>query len=162
MSPQESLALAQQLIRAWNAHDVEAIAALHSPRFEGFDVADAAPQLGREDARRAAERYLGAFPDLTLTVDDVIADHDRLVLVWAAHGTHGGTVMRIPPSFRHVQVRGVCVLTLADGAIQRAVSIWDVAGMLRGIGLLPDLVPAEDSSILVAGSDPPLRLGEEH
>ena len=56
-----------------------------------------------------------------------------------AHGTHLGTLMNIPASGRSVSVRGVSVFTLAAGQVSRATYIWDVAGLLRTIGLLPEL-----------------------
>jgi len=47
--------------------------------------------------------------------------------------------MNIPPTGRAVAVRGTSVLTVEDGKIKRAFRIWDVAGLLRSIGLLPEL-----------------------
>jgi steroid delta-isomerase-like uncharacterized protein len=139
MLTDEVVSLGQELVAAWNAHDADQIAALHSSSFYGIDVGDSVAQQGVADVRRTANQYLRAFPDLHLTVEDSIVDDNRLVLVWSIHGTHEGTLMRIPPSGRVLQVRGVCVLTLEGGKIERAVHLWDVAGMLRAIGLLPDL-----------------------
>ena len=64
---------------------------------------------------------------------------ERAVLIWTAEGTHLGALMNIPASGRMVTVRGVATFTLQNGAISRATYIWDVAGLLRGIGLLPEL-----------------------
>ncbi|WP_343424817.1 ester cyclase [Candidatus Amarolinea dominans] len=58
---------------------------------------------------------------------------------WTARGTHLGTLMNIPASGRHVTVRGVSTFTLQEGQITKADFIWDVAGLLRAIGLLPEL-----------------------
>ncbi|HLH73209.1 MAG TPA: ester cyclase [Chloroflexota bacterium] len=131
--------LGQEFIAAWNAHDIDRIAALYAPDFDGTDVGDATPQHGPDSARRSAEQYVRAFPDLRLTVDDLVLDGNRLVLLWTACGTHQETVMHIPPTHRTVQVRGACLLVVEGEQIRRAVHIWDVAAMLRGLGLLPEL-----------------------
>jgi predicted ester cyclase len=59
--------------------------------------------------------------------------------VWTARGTHRGSVMNIPPTGRAINVRGVSVLTIENAQVKNAIYIWDVAGLLRNIGLLPEL-----------------------
>ena len=130
--------LIARLMRAWNAHDLEAIAACYASDYVGEDVAQATPQRGSHAARLAAADYLRAFPDLQITGETLIQDR-RVALVWTMRGTHQGPLLRIPPSRRAIAIRGVLVLTVQDGYITRGVSVWDVAGFLRAIGLLPAL-----------------------
>ncbi len=131
--------LVEELVAGWNARDARRVGALHAPEYEGVDVASAAPHLGPRGVVLHAEAYLRAFPDLRLSQDDVIVEGERAVLVWTARGTHGGELMRIPPTGRAVEVRGVSVLETKDGRISRGLHVWDVAGFLRNIGLLPRL-----------------------
>jgi hypothetical protein len=56
-------------------------------------------------------------------------------------------LMNIPPTGKKIAARGVTVLTVEDGLVKRALYFWDVAGLLRDIGLLPELVPAYESQI---------------
>jgi predicted ester cyclase len=105
------------LIDAWNAHDVERIASIHSADFSGTDVGDAQPVLGREGVRRAVAVYLLAFPDIHFTVDELIAGRDHTVVVWSSRGTRDGAVMGIPPTRRSVGVSGVWVLAVRDDQI---------------------------------------------
>jgi steroid delta-isomerase-like uncharacterized protein len=127
------------LIEAWNAHDVDRITAIHAADYSGVDVGDARLVQGRDGLGRAVTNYLKAFPDLHLAVDELVADGEQVVLLWSARGTHRGALMGIPPTRRNVDVRGVWVLALREDQIHRSTSVWDVAGMLRGIGLLPNL-----------------------
>ena len=85
------------------------------------------------------EKYWQAFPDLEFTLTDVLVDEARLAIVWMAEGTHQGTIMNIPPTGHRVEVRGVSILDVEDGLIVRGQYIWDMAGMLRHMGLLPEL-----------------------
>jgi predicted ester cyclase len=82
--------------------------------------------------------YMG-FPDLHFELHETIAQGDKLVIVWTVRGTHKGRVMNIPPTGVKVEARGISVLTIQNGKITRSLRVWDVAGMLRHIGLLPDL-----------------------
>ena len=130
---------AEALVAAWNAHDPDQAAALYAPDFEGTDVAQPEPQRGPRDIRRITGFYFRAFPDLQVTVDDRVITGDRVVLVWTWQGTHRATFMRIPPTGRVVAVRGTTILTIRAGLIRASTRIWDLAGLLRGLGLLPDL-----------------------
>jgi hypothetical protein len=49
--------------------------------------------------------------------------------------------MNIQATGRSVAMRGMSLLTLEDGKIKCGLYIWDVAGLLRSIGLLPELYP---------------------
>jgi steroid delta-isomerase-like uncharacterized protein len=128
-----------QLLEAWNAHDVERVTAFYAPDYEGEDVGQARLQQGLEGVRQTMAGYWHAFPDLHLTQEAMISRGDQVALFWTARGTHQGKIMNIPPTGRPIQVRGASLLTLQDGKIRRGLIIWDVAGLLRAIGLLPEL-----------------------
>jgi steroid delta-isomerase-like uncharacterized protein len=83
--------------------------------------------------------YYRAFPDLEITPDDVIVSGERVALFWTARGTQRGPILNIPASGRRVETRGLNRLVLRDGLVCETLTIWDVAAMLRGLGLLPDL-----------------------
>lgn len=137
--PQSPQLLAQALIDAINLHDVERAIAFYATDYEEIDIAQAQPQIGRDTVRRKLLAYWRAFPDMTFTLDEVIVEGDRLVMVWHWCGTHRGTMMNIPPTGRTVTARGASILALENGLIQRGTRIWDLAGLLRGMGLLTEL-----------------------
>jgi steroid delta-isomerase-like uncharacterized protein len=129
----------RQVVAAWNSHDPAHVAAHYTEDCYGMDVAIARPQIGRAGVQGMFAAYYQAFPDLTITEDDMIVDGDHVALFWTAHATHLGPILNIPPSGRPVTARGVNRLVLQDGLVCETLTIWDVAGMLRGMGLLPDL-----------------------
>jgi steroid delta-isomerase-like uncharacterized protein len=134
-----SAQLIADLIAASNAHDLDQATAFFAADYEGCDVAQVEPQHGRTGIRCALARYFEALPDVRFDLDDLVVTSDRAVAVWTATGTHLGALMNIPPSGRRVSVRGVSTVRLREGQIYQATHIWDVAGLLRSIGLLPDL-----------------------
>lgn len=128
-----------ELVEAWNSHDVERVAALYSPAYKGTDVAHALPQVGPEGIIQMVQMYLRAFPDLHFMHEETIIQGNRAALVWRARGTHRGTLMKIPATGRQIDACGTLLLTVENGKVTQGASIWDVAGLLRSIGLLPDL-----------------------
>ncbi|MGA7733679.1 MAG: ester cyclase [Chloroflexia bacterium] len=131
--------LIQALVAAMNRHDIESLLALTAQDYEGVDVNQQLPQHGQGEARMAFEHYLAAFPDMCFVEHDAVIQENRAVLVWKGRGTHLGTIMHIPPTGRRVEVLGTSTFHFEDGKIKKAVHVWDVASMLREIGLLPEL-----------------------
>lgn len=138
-STTETTSLVRALVEAWNSHDLDWVTQFYSDDFEGSDVAQPMPQLGPGGIRQTLSLYFQAFPDLHFTAEKIIVQEDQAALVWMAIGTHGGKVMRIPPTGRPIRIQGVSILTFSDGKIKRASYVWDVAGLLRNLGLLPEL-----------------------
>ena len=129
----------EHMVKALNAHDVEKLVALFTADYEGIDVNQPMPQHGRGEARMVMEIYFQAFPDLRMVEHEAVIEGDRAAIMWTAQGTHLGSIMHIPPTGKQVEVRGSTVLHLNGSRIFRAVTVWDVAAMLREIGLLPEL-----------------------
>ncbi|MCU0492817.1 MAG: ester cyclase [Chloroflexaceae bacterium] len=130
--------IVQQLLDAWNAHDGERAASFYTDDYEGIDVGQATPQRGASERIRILNSYVRAFPDLHFT-GDVLVEGQRAVLVWVMRGTHQGHFMHIPPTGQPVEVKGVSVLTFRGDKIARGLNVWDTAGFLRTVGLLPEL-----------------------
>lgn len=128
-----------ELLEAWNSHDIERIEALHAPKYEGIDVAQAGPCRGARGIHLSAASYLRAFPDLRLSREEIIIQDNRVAVIWTVRGTHEGKLMGIPPTGRKVSVRGASLLEVEEGKISRGLHIWDVAGLLRAMRLLPAL-----------------------
>ncbi|MDQ1662145.1 MAG: hypothetical protein QOJ68_2125 [Blastococcus sp.] len=96
------------------------------------------PVAGREVVGREAERALvaglrEAIPDLTFTIDDVVADGDNVTIRWIAEGTHGGELLGFASTGRALAIRGVDMYRLREGRIAESWTFWDLPGMLRTV-----------------------------
>jgi predicted ester cyclase len=95
----------------------------------------------------AAQRARTAFPDMKLTVDDVITEGDKVVTRWTMTGTHKGTVSQFPlgevkPTGKPVTVQGITIHQVQNGVI---VNSWGVTGQLEALiqlGLVGDYATA--------------------
>jgi steroid delta-isomerase-like uncharacterized protein len=132
-------AFVAELLAAWNSHDASRVARLYATGYEGSDIGQVAPLRGPTDVRDYFERFYAAFPDAHLTVESVLQEGNRCAIAWTAHGTHQGKLMNIPPSGKPICVQGISLLTVEHGQITQAQTVWDMAGLLRSIGLLPRL-----------------------
>jgi steroid delta-isomerase-like uncharacterized protein len=128
-----------ELFAAWNSHDAEQAVKFYAPNYIGEDVAQANPQRGTDGIRSLLASYMKALPDFNFTPEETIVDGNRVAVMWSVRGTHQGTLMNIPPTGRQISVRGVSLLTIENAKVRRATYIWDVAGLLRAVGLLPEL-----------------------
>ncbi len=77
-----------------------------------------------------------AFPDLTVRVEDLIAEQDKVVARLAYSGTHRGPFMQRQPTGRHLDWAGVAIYRIAGGVIVEEWAIWDQFFILQldGIG----------------------------
>lgn len=135
MSAEEFL---NELTAAWNARDKQRLLAQYHPDFEGSDLSEAKRASGLSEAGRMIDYILTAFPDLEMNLLDWGQDGDKVFFFWRATGRQRGRFMNIPPTGKPVSFTGSTFFTLRDGKIFRSRRIWDVAGMLRQIGLLPE------------------------
>jgi steroid delta-isomerase-like uncharacterized protein len=99
---------------------------------------------GSEEATRGPEgvkEYVGglrgAVSDLTVTVDDQVAEGDKVVTRWTAQGTHDGELMGVAPTGRTAAVTGITIQRLHDGRVVEGWTNWDVMGMLQQLGVAP-------------------------
>jgi steroid delta-isomerase-like uncharacterized protein len=128
-----------QAVEAWNAHDAAGVASFYAPDYVGIDSSEPGQQRGPDGVRHTVQRYLNAFPDLQLIPEQMVVNSEHAAVKLIVRGTHQGGIMRIPPTGRQTKIHGVAFVTFANGKIIEASYLWDVAGFLRDIGLLPDL-----------------------
>jgi predicted ester cyclase len=92
---------------------------------------------GLEGARQTLGMFLSAFPDLHFTVEDLIAEGDKVVARATLSGTQQGTFMGIPPTGKHVAIGGIDINRFVGG---KSVEHWvemDTLGMMQQLGVIP-------------------------
>ncbi|MFL5862734.1 MAG: ester cyclase [Solirubrobacteraceae bacterium] len=92
---------------------------------------------GPEALKRAVSLYRAAFPDVRMTVDDVIVAGDKVVLRWHSAGTHRGAFAGLAPTGVHGSVTGISIDQWRDGKVVEAWTEWDNLGLARQIGAAP-------------------------
>jgi steroid delta-isomerase-like uncharacterized protein len=88
----------------------------------------------RESVKETLKTLFAAFPDLRISVLDLIAENDKVVLRGTWVGTQAGEYLGIPPMGRHVTVPTVHVLRLRDGKIVEHWFAHDSLGVVQQLG----------------------------
>ncbi len=117
----ETLALVNRWIAAFNAHDVAAITALYADDAELYDSGMKRPRRGRVDIENWFTTRFRTMPTIAYTVDTHIITGEQAAVTWTAHGINR-RLLGIP---RRFQVDGVSVFTLRDGLIMRQHGYYD-------------------------------------
>jgi steroid delta-isomerase-like uncharacterized protein len=92
---------------------------------------------GPEGVRIGVAELRSAFPDLRLSIEDIIADGDRVARRFTLRGTHGGPFMGLPATGRTVMASGIAIDRVAGGRLVESWLSLDVLGLLRQLGALP-------------------------
>jgi steroid delta-isomerase-like uncharacterized protein len=97
---------------------------------------------GIEAVKGFVAAYRTAFPDAVSTVEDQIAEDDRVATRWQARGTHLGPMGDLPATGRAVEVDGVTVERFEGGRIAEVWVVQDELGLLRRLGAMPERAAA--------------------
>ncbi|MFB4268513.1 ester cyclase [Nonomuraea sp. GTA35] len=80
---------------------------------------------------------LRAFPDIRVTIEDVIAEGDKVVYRNTVTGTHRGEYRGMAPTGRSVTYNEIFIFRFADGLIAEIWGVVDVFSQLRQLGAIP-------------------------
>ncbi len=137
MSTEENKAAERRLTEeVWNRRGIDAV-----DEFIAADVVEHNPILGvgpgREGFRQALKIIFSAFPDVEITVEDEIAEGDKVALRWSGRATHRGEFMGIPATNKQVTVAGIDIYRYESGKRVETWRHWDTLGLMRQLGAVP-------------------------
>jgi steroid delta-isomerase-like uncharacterized protein len=92
---------------------------------------------GLEGTKQFVNVYRKAFPDVHFTIDEQVAEEDKVVTRWTAQGTHKGELLGIPMTGRSSTVTGIVVDRIANGKIAESWGLFDQFGMMQQLGVIP-------------------------
>ena len=106
------------------------------------DDLDAAEELYAADQAEAAKQeaadFRRGFPDVISTIEDLIAEGDRVVTRWRSRATHRGDYMGIAPSGKEVQFTGISFYRIEGGKIAESWNSEDQFGLMGQIGAVAE------------------------
>jgi len=93
--------------------------------------------VGPEGAKQFATKLRTAFPDLQVTVEDQIAEGDKVATHWTARGTHQNKFQGIPATGKQMEIRGIVISQIANDKIVEQWGNPDVLGLMQQLGTVP-------------------------
>lgn len=122
----------------WGEGKLDLVDELFAPGYVGHPSGPEETVRGPGGVKEFIGRLREGVPDLTMTLEDEVADGDKVVTRWTARGTHDGELMGIDPTGRTATVTGITILRFDDGGqIVEGWTNWDMLGMLQQLGVAP-------------------------
>ena len=98
MTTESNKALIRRWIEAgWNGHDTALVDTLYAPNVVQHDPSSPMPVTSSEALKQYVASFLTALPDIHFTIDDLLAEGDKVLWRFTAQGTQSGPLMTIPP-----------------------------------------------------------------
>jgi steroid delta-isomerase-like uncharacterized protein len=91
---------------------------------------------GRTAIRESYETFLTAFPDISQTVEDTVAEDDTVAVYITSRGTHTGTLMGIEPTGNEIEVQQMFFVRIEDGMIAERWFLPDNLSLLQQLGVI--------------------------
>jgi steroid delta-isomerase-like uncharacterized protein len=110
---------------------------IFDPSYKGHETLIG--EFDRAQLKRNVQMYRTGFPDLTVSVNEAVEAGEKVLARWTARGTNSGTFMNQPPTGKQSKVDGITVATFRNGKIVEDWTQWDVLGMLRQLGMAPQM-----------------------
>jgi steroid delta-isomerase-like uncharacterized protein len=119
----------------WNQANLDPIEAIFHPEILGNNppVSYMYAPHNRETFTQSVADYLAAYPDMQVTLHDIVAEDDLVMAYWTSHATHGGELMGIPPTGNSVAFSGHTMYRFVDGQVVQTWWAWDTMGMMQQI-----------------------------
>jgi steroid delta-isomerase-like uncharacterized protein len=122
--------------------DLDLVDELVAPDYVGHPSGPEEQVRGPQGVKEYIGRLREGVPDLTLTIEDQVADGDTIATRWTARGTHDGELLGAAPTGRTATVTGITIQRFGSGGqIVEGWTSWDMLGMLQQLGITPQ--PAE-------------------
>jgi steroid delta-isomerase-like uncharacterized protein len=140
---EQNKAVARAVFDAFNTGDLDELADVVAADAVDHDPYNPYAEEGLEGLKKMIGMYRQAFPDLSLTIQDQIAEGDKVVTRWTATGTHQGELMGAAPTGKTTSVGGVGIDRIQNGQVVEAWGYWDALGMMQQLELAREPAAAQ-------------------
>jgi len=137
MSSEQNKTIVRRLLEEPWKGDLRVVDELIDRNYVGYDPSIAEPRRGPDGFKENVSTYREAYSDARITVDDQIAEGDKVATRWTGRGKHDGDLMGVAPTGKQVKVSGLTLSRLANGKVIEEYTNWDTfvkfeSWLLRG------------------------------
>ena len=143
MSVEQDKALVRQFVEEiFNRGNMSVVDKLFAADFVEHEELPPGIPRDREGVIQLTSMLRSAFPDFKATIDDIIAEGDKVVIRQTWTGTQKGEFMGIPPTGKSVSIGVIDIIRMADGKVVEHWGQMDSLGMMQQLGAIPAGPPA--------------------
>ena len=136
MSEANKAVVRKVLEEVWNGKKHDRIDEFYATDFVNVDPSSPEVKNLEQFKQYIAELNAG-FPDQQVTIDDLVAEGDKVVKQWSAKATHTGDFMGIPPTNKKTSMSGITIYRIVDGKVKECVWGYDTYGFMVQLGVIP-------------------------
>ena len=137
MSEQNKTIVRNFVEEVWNKSNLDAVETYFAADFVDHNPARPGSPSGAEGAKQVFKMFKAAFPDLHFTIEDIMAEGDKVVWRWSSVGTNTGSLMGMPATNKQAKVTGIEIYRVVTGKIAERWGNFDQLGMLQQLGVIP-------------------------
>ncbi len=138
LSVEENKALVRRLVEAWNTRNWDVLDELMAPIcVDHYALPGQKP--GREGYKEAQISITNALPDIQFTLEDMIAEGDKVVVRLTLSGTHRGEFMGIVPKNKRVTVPEISIWRIVGGKFVEEWGFCDRLSFVQQLGVIPPI-----------------------
>ena len=134
MSTKENKAIAHRFAQVWAAGGLHVVDELAAPDIVVSYPIPPEPIRGAEAFKAFLTEFVAGLPDVAVTVDDMIAEGDKVACRWTMRGTHTGPLFGFPATGRPVQISGFTFYRIASGKVVEETGAGNSMALLQQIG----------------------------
>jgi predicted ester cyclase len=113
-----------------SARDPDVVDEFFAPGFVSHNNPPGFPP-GAEGVKRFFTMFRDAFPDVSVEIDEIVAEGERVAVATTFSGTHEGELMGLAPTGRRVSVTGIDIVRVSGGQIVEHRGLTDIVGLMR-------------------------------
>jgi predicted ester cyclase len=133
MSVKENKALVRRVVELWNQRDMGSFFNILAPEYvEHLPTGD----ISLEQLKKYAPKFFAAFPDISITINDMVAEGDKVAVLVNWKAAHKGEYMGIPPTGKKIDITVAMMIKIVGG---KWVEFWNVTDirLAQQLGAIP-------------------------
>lgn len=119
----------------WNEGNLDLADEIIASDYADNVAGDGSP-VGPDGFKQAVVGIKSAFPDFSITIDDMISENDKVAVLWTFKGTHKGELMGIAPTDKKVEFDGVYLYKFVDGKLVERSGKRDMFSLMKQLGVI--------------------------
>jgi steroid delta-isomerase-like uncharacterized protein len=137
----------KSVVRRWyaevtNQGKLEVADELLAPEYVCHDPNSEAGEVRADALKESITYFRNALADMRFEVEDMIAERDKIATRWTLHGTHRGEIFGVDSTGEQVAMSGIVISRVANGKIVEEWDEYDLLGLMRQLGALPEPQPS--------------------
>jgi steroid delta-isomerase-like uncharacterized protein len=138
MSPAQNKELARRMVEEiFNQHNLDMVDDIIAANAVDHEELPPGMPTGREGSKAMFAMMFSAFPDFRATIENLIAEDDKVVVHMLWTGTHKGEFMGIPPTGKQIAINVIDILRVSEGKFVEHWGVSDMMALMQQLGVSP-------------------------